>query len=207
MVILDIQSSPRGKTSASIAVTDAFLEAYKVQHRSVEIDTLNVWDEHLPDFDSCAIGAKYKGVAHAQMDAKETTIWKTIQSLTSRFQRAERIVLGVPMWNFAYPYKLKQLIDLASQRHLLFSFDKGVYGPLLYIPRALVVYTRGQTYAETSATPLSSFNYQSAYIEFWLRFVGVQEVISVVVENTWSDQEAESVARGKECVRDLVSDF
>jgi hypothetical protein len=23
------------------------------------------------------------------------------------------------MWNFAYPYKLKQLIDLAGQRHML----------------------------------------------------------------------------------------
>jgi FMN-dependent NADH-azoreductase len=30
-------------------------------------------------------------------------------------------VIGVPMWNFAYPYKLKQLIDLVAQRNLLFT--------------------------------------------------------------------------------------
>jgi FMN-dependent NADH-azoreductase len=39
------------------------------------------------------------------------------------------------MWNFAYPYKLKQLIDLSSQRNMLFTFDGKKYGPLLKTPR------------------------------------------------------------------------
>jgi FMN-dependent NADH-azoreductase len=43
---------------------------------------------------------------------------RSIQSLAARFQAADLIVLGVPMWNFAYPYKLKQLIDLVCQRNL-----------------------------------------------------------------------------------------
>ena len=58
-------------------------------------------------------------------------------------------MLGVPMWNFAFPYKLKQLIDLACQRNFLFTFMNGVFGPLLKTPRA-DVYTRGQTYSEGS---------------------------------------------------------
>ena len=40
------------------------------------------------------------------------------------------------MWNFAYPYKLKQLIDLSSQRNMLFTFDGENYGPLLKTPWA-----------------------------------------------------------------------
>jgi FMN-dependent NADH-azoreductase len=43
-------------------------------------------------------------------------------ALVARFKRADRIVLGVPMWNFAYPYKLKQLIDPVSQRNMLFTY-------------------------------------------------------------------------------------
>ncbi len=54
------------------------------------------------------------------------------------------------MWNFAYPYKLKQLIDLTSQRSMLFTYDGIEYGPLLKTPRAFVVYVRGGTYAEDS---------------------------------------------------------
>jgi FMN-dependent NADH-azoreductase len=97
MLVLNIQSSPRGAKSASIAVTNAFLDAYQVLHSDATIDTLNVWEENLPDFDSEAIGAKYKGVSHKPMDAAEAEIWERIQTLAKRFQRADRIVLGVPI--------------------------------------------------------------------------------------------------------------
>ena len=84
-------------------------------------------------------------------------------------------MLGVPMWNFAFPYKLKQLIDLACQRNFLFTFANGVFGPLLKTPRALVVYTRGQSYSEGSPTPPTRFDHQTAYINFWLHFIGVEK--------------------------------
>jgi len=136
-----------------IAVTNAFLDAYQALHSNATIDTLNVWEENLPDFDQEAIGAKYKGVNKEPMDEAETAVWDKIQELAVRFEQADRIVLGVPMWNFAYPYKLKQLIDLACQRNMLFTYDGTEYGPLLKTPRAFVVYARGGTYAEDSPTP------------------------------------------------------
>jgi FMN-dependent NADH-azoreductase len=207
MLLLNIQSSPRGTKSASIAVTNAFLDAYQALHSDAMIDTLNVWDENLPDFDSEAIGAKYKGVSHRPMDAAEAEIWERIQSLAKRFQRADRIVLGVPMWNFAIPYKLKQLIDLACQRNFLFTFANGVFGPLLKTPRALVVYTRGQTYSEDSPTPPTRFDHQTAYINFWLHFIGVQQVETVIVENTWSDNAEENIARGQNEARNHAASF
>jgi FMN-dependent NADH-azoreductase len=84
------------------------------------VDTLNVWHEQLPEFDHEAIGAKYKAVKHETMTA-ELTVWERIQSLIQRFQKAGRIVVGTPMWNFGLPYKLKQLIDLLAQRNYLFT--------------------------------------------------------------------------------------
>src|ERR1700739_3225068 len=182
MLLLNIQSSPRGAKSASIAVTNAFLDAYHALHSDVTIDTLNVWEEHLPDFDQEAIGAKYKGVNKEPMDQAETAVWDKIQELAVRFQQADRIVLGVPMWNFPYPYKLKQLIDLACQRHMLFTYDGTEYGPLLKTPRAFGGYARGGTDAEHPPTPGSRFNHQQRYFDFWLKFIGVKEVRTLVVE-------------------------
>jgi FMN-dependent NADH-azoreductase len=180
MRLLNIESSPRGLKSASIVISNAFIEAYrKVCPEEVLVDTLNVWDEKLPDFDQEAIGAKYKGVNMEPMDPAERAVWDKIQELAARFQRADRIVLGVPMWNFAYPYKLKQLIDLSSQRNMLFTFDGENYGPLLKTPRALVVYARGGIYREDSVTPASHFDHQKGYFDFWLNFVGVKEVRSL----------------------------
>jgi FMN-dependent NADH-azoreductase len=206
--LLNIVSSPRGPRSASIAIANAFLDAYRTASASIDVDTLNVWEEHLPDFDSRAIGAKYKGVSKEPMDSAELLIWNRIQSLAKRFQEADRIVLGVPMWNFAYPYKLKQLIDLVTQRNMLFTFDGETYGPLLKIPRALVIYVRGQ-YHERWAAGLRSpgFEYQENYIDFWLKFIGVDEVKTVNVEHTWDAKAQETIERGKAQAAAMACDF
>ncbi len=209
MRLLNIESSPRGPTSASIRVAKAFLEAYRLAVPAVLVDTLNVWEEKLPDFDREAIGAKYKGVNKEPMDQAESAVWNKIQELALRFQQADRIVLGVPMWNFAYPYKLKQLIDLVCQRRMLFTYDGNEYGPLLKTRRAFVVYARGGTYAEDSPTPASRFDHQQ-YIEFWLKFIGVAEVRTLVVEGTtWGGREKGEacIARGQEAARRLAADF
>lgn len=143
MHILNIQSSPRRARSASIAVAGALLEAYSRNRPEAFVDNLNVWEEKLPEFDEQSIGAKYKGINKEPMDEAEQKVWDRIQELVARFKRADRIVIGVPMWNFSFPYKLKQLIDLVAQRNMLFTYDGDKYGPLLRTPRALVILTRG----------------------------------------------------------------
>jgi FMN-dependent NADH-azoreductase len=210
MHLLYIQSSPRGRRSVSIAVADAFLRAYRQVSHELTVDTLNVWEENLPEFDQEAIGAKYKGINKEPMDPAEAAVWHKIQELAARFQRADRILLGVPMWNFAYPYKLKQLIDLVCQRNILFTYDGTEYGPLLKTPRAFVIYARGGTYAEDSPTPASLFDHQKGYIDFWLKFIGVKQVQTLVVEGTtWPGKEKreQSIARGLEEARRLAADF
>src|SRR5229473_1289384 len=208
--LLKIEASPRGSKSNSIALTDAFVTAYRDAVPSVTVDVMNVWDERLPEFDNAAIDAKYKGVAGSAMNEAETGVWNRIKELVARFKQADRIVLGVPMWNFAYPYKLKQLIDLACQRNMLFTYDGTEYGPLLKTPRALVIYARGGTYAEDSPTPASQCDHQKRYIDFWLKFIGVKKVHTLVVEGTtWGGKEKgeESIARGQEEAKKLAADF
>ena len=210
MHLLYIQSSPRGRRSVSTAVADAFLQAYRKVRRELTVDTLNVWEENLPEFDQEAIGAKYKGINQEPMDSSEAAVWDKIKELAARFQRADRILLAVPMWNFAYPYKLKQLIDLACQRNMLFTYDGTEYGPLLKTRRAFVVYARGGTYSEDSPTPASRFDHQKEYVDFWLKFIGVKEVQTLVVEGTtWPgrEQREASIADGLEEARKLAADF
>jgi FMN-dependent NADH-azoreductase len=208
MNVLHIQSSPRGDKSNSIALTNAFLSASRKVLPAINEDILNVWNENLPEFDTSSIGAKYKAINHQPMTDAETRTWNRILELIGRFQRASRIVLGLPMWNFSIPYKLKQLIDLTAQRNYLFTYDGKQYGPSLNIPKALVVYARGSVYRDDTPIP-PSFDHQSPYIDFWLRMIGVREVLSVVVDGVFQD-DAESAARvaaGKQSVERLVNGF
>jgi FMN-dependent NADH-azoreductase len=207
MRLLNIVSSPRGAQSASIAVANAFLDAYLKTSDSIEVDTLNVWEENLPEFDSQAIGAKYKGVSKENMDDAELSAWIRIQELVKRFHAADRIVVGVPMWNFGYPYKLKQLIDLVSQRNMLFSFNGDAYGPMLTIPRALVICVRGQSHDKGAGVISPGFKFQANYIEFWLKFIGVDEVKTLLVEHTWDPNAQETVEHGKTLAAAMAADF
>jgi FMN-dependent NADH-azoreductase len=66
------------------------------------------------------------------MTRQERATWEKIRELASRFQKADRIVLGIPMWKFSFPYRLKQLIDLACQRNMLFTFGKKIWTSVEY---------------------------------------------------------------------------
>src|SRR6202165_948883 len=84
--LLRIDASPRGSKSNSIALTDAFVTAYRDAVPSVTVDVMNVWDERLPEFDNAAIDAKYKGVAGSAMNEAEKAVWDRIQALGARFK-------------------------------------------------------------------------------------------------------------------------
>jgi FMN-dependent NADH-azoreductase len=209
MNVLHIQSSPRGENSNSIALTKAFIAASRKVLPAINEDVLNIWNENLPEFDAASIGAKYKAIKHEPMTEAESQTWNRILELIGRFQRADRIVLGLPMWNFSIPYKLKQLIDLTAQRNYLFTYDGKEYCPSLNIAKALVVYTRGSEYREGTPIP-PSFDHQAPYIDFWLRMIGVREIQSVVVDNAWNNSDAESaasMAAAKQSVERIAGGF
>ena len=209
MKLLEIQSSPRGESSDSISLTQSFIQACKSDAGSMVVDTLNVWNESLPEFDYEAIGAKYKAVKHETMTEAESNVWERIQLLIQRFQNADRIVLGTPMWNFGLPYKLKQLIDLVAQRNYLFSYDGKQYGPFLNVEKAVAIYTRGSRFLAGTPIP-PSFDYQAPYLDFWLRLIGVRDLRSVIVDNAWNrDRQGSevSLANGKATLERLVQWF
>jgi FMN-dependent NADH-azoreductase len=208
MRILNITTSPRKEKSASTAIVNAFISEYRERVGDVVVDTLDIWEEQLPEFDAEAINAKYKGVSGEPMTPVETATWEKIRELASRFQRADRLVLGVPMWNFSFPYKFKQLIDLSCQRNMLFTFDGDFYGPSLSIDKAFVVYVRGQSNeADFKTVSQPGFKYLSGYVDFWLQFIGVRSVVSLTVEHTWDGRAVDMIEAGKRQAVELARQF
>jgi FMN-dependent NADH-azoreductase len=208
MRILYITTSPRREKSASTAIANAFLSEYRERVGDVVVDTLDIWQEQLPEFDAEAINTKYKGVSGEPMTPAEAATWEKIRELASRFQRADRIVLSVPMWNFSFPYKFKQLIDLSCQRNMLFTFDGDSYGPSLNIDKALVVYVRGQSdEAGFKTVSQPGFKYLSGYVDFWLKFIGVRSVVSLTVEHTWDGRAVDMIEAGKRQAAELARQF
>ena len=193
--LLHIESSPRKTRSASLDVAHAYIDAYRAAHPDHPIDVLDLWSIELPEFDDVALDAKYAEMSNTPLNEAQQKAWAGIRHLAQRLHDADTLLFSVPLWNFSIPYKLKHFIDVVSQGGILFSVDKQGITGLLKNKKAVVMYARGLDFSMNSNTPAHSFDFQRPYLEAWLRFIGITDVESVVVEKTLFGPEVDHAAR------------
>ena len=178
--LLYIKSSPRGERSKSLAVANAFVEAYKQSHPGGEVVVKDLFTTELPILDGLTIQGKYNIIHGKEFTPEEEAAWGKVVEVIEEFKSFDKFVFAVPMWNWNIPYPLKQYIDVLTQPALTFGFDEnGLVG--LVDGKALIVYARGSEYPEGS--DMAKINFQSPYLEFILGGVmGMEIVQSLAVE-------------------------
>ena len=197
--ILYIEASPRKQRSASIEVAQSALAAWRDSDAGTTVDTLDLWSTALPEFDGPALDAKYAGLSGVPLTAEQSSAWSQIRALAARFVAADVLVLAAPLWNFSIPYKLKHLIDVVTQKDVLFTLDERGIGGLLKGRKALVICARGLDYSPSALTPAAIYDFQKPYIEIWLRFIGIETIATVVIEKTLAGAEIDRGARHAAC--------
>jgi FMN-dependent NADH-azoreductase len=193
--LLYVETSPRKTRSASTEVAGAFIDEVRRMHPQCRLTTLNPWTMDLPELSQDMLDAKYAGINGVPLTAAQQTAWDEVRRIAAPFHTADHIVLAVPLWNFGIPYKLKQLIDVVSHKDVLFRFDASGLSGMLQTRMATVVCARGLDYPLGNDGSAHKFDFQLPYIETWLRFIGVREVRSVIVEKTLMGPEVDSDAR------------
>ena len=88
---------------------------------------------------------------------------KLLEAEKELTRRSDELALAVPLWNFSIPYKLKNLIDVISQRGHAVWFDERGFGGLLHGRKALLICARGLDYAPSAATPARTYDFQKPY--------------------------------------------
>ena len=190
--LLYVESSPRKQRSASIEVAHAYIDAWKAKHPGGTVDTLDVWATPMPEFDGDAMEAKYAGLAGQALTPSQQAAWDGIRKIADRFHKADVIVMGVPMWNFGIPYKLKHLIDAVSQKDVLFTFDERGLNGLLGGRRIVIVAARG---VGLDDFPRAQFDYQESYMTAWAKMVGITDIHIVPVEKLLYGPDADAASR------------
>ena len=177
-----IESSPRADRSQSIAVANAFLDAYHAAHPADSIDRLNLWEEPLPRFDGDMLNAKYAIMRGQSPSAAEKVAWAEVERLFQRFNAADKYLFSLPMWNFGIPYILKHYIDVITQPGLAWSFapDTGYKG--LITGTVCTIYASGGAYHAGSGA--EAFDLQRPSLENWLGFIGLTDVRRITVAGT-----------------------
>jgi FMN-dependent NADH-azoreductase len=181
--LLYIKASPRGKRSKSLAVADAFVEAYKVNHSEDEVEIIDVFKAAIIRFDGLAVQAKYT-ILHGKSHTKrEAQAWKKVEAVIEHFKSADKYVLATAMWNFGIPYRLKQYIDILVQPGYTFSYSPASgYQGLVKAKPLMAIYARGGEYK--TGTGGEAFDMQKKYIELIFGFMGFENIKSIVIEPT-----------------------
>ncbi|MGI5203213.1 FMN-dependent NADH-azoreductase [Spirillospora sp. CA-108201] len=172
--LLHISASPRGAASESLAMAEAFLDAYR-EARGDTVDHLDLWEAGLPAFGPAGAGAKMTVLAGNDPSGEEAAAWRAAREVFERYDSYDRYLFSVPMWNSSVPYILKQFIDVVSQPGWVFRFDpeKGYRG-LLEGKKAAVVYTSA-VYGE-GRPPAFGRDHQAPFLEGWLRWTGITDI-------------------------------
>ena len=193
--LLYIKASPRGPRSHSIAVADAFLEAYQEKNTGDLVATKNLFEESLPAFDGPLLQAKYNVIRGLTHDQEQIRAWQGVERFVDELKHCSKLVLAVPMWNYTVPYRLKQYIDLIVQPGISFVADAtGVRG-LIEDKPVFIAYASGGQYP--TGTAASALDFQRPYLEAILRLIGLKNICSVRVEGTLAREETVSERRNK----------
>lgn len=203
--VLYIKASPRTGRSHATALAEAFLAAYREQHPEDKIVELDLFHTDLPELDSVTIQGRYDIIHGREYTPEERTAWTRVEKLIERFKSADKYVFAVPMWNFSLPYKLKHFIDVVTQPGYTFAAGAKGYEGLLKDRKAFVAYASGGVYAP--GTPGESINFQTPYMDFWLSFVGITDVVSAAASGLLGPNRNASEEKALARARELATEF
>jgi len=200
--LLHISASPRGTESESLAIAATFLDAYREAHPGDTVDHHDLWDGTLPEFGPAGAGAKMTVFGGASPAGAQERAWEAARAVFERFDSYDRYLFSVPMWNAGVPYILKQFIDVISQPGWVFGFDpeKG-YSGLLEGKKAAVIYTSA-VYGDGRGPAFGS-DFQRTYFDDWLRWAGIDDIVSIQFRPNLATADAET---GRRAAHDAARD-
>ncbi len=149
------------------------------QHLATENDLpLNERDvaAGLPFINEDWVNANFTDTAD-RSEAQQQTLALS-DSLVSELQKAQQLVIGVPVYNFSIPATLKAWIDLVARARETFRYTENGPEGLLKTKRAYLV-------AASGGVPIGSdWDYATRYMQQVLGFLGINDVI-VINANDW----------------------
>jgi FMN-dependent NADH-azoreductase len=184
--LLHVSASPGGEDSRSLALADAFLDAWRQAHPADTHETADVWNLELPEFDASMIAAKFAVLRAQNATAGQQAQWDRAVRVSRQFNRADVYVFSLPMWNYGLPYRLKHYIDIVTLpgQNWRWSRDEG-YQPLLSGKRAFLMYSSAGDFSEGAMPQYQDL--QKPYMRQWLRFLGIEAAGEVALAPTLTD--------------------
>lgn len=173
--ILHLDASPRGERSISRALTKQFVDLWKQIYPNHTVTYRDLGRFPVPPIDEAWIAAAFS--APDQLTPSLEAALTISDELIDELVAANFYILGVPMYNYSVPASFKAYIDQIVRVRRTFIVGTDGYEGLLKDKKALVITTRGGSYA---GEPL---DFQEPYLRAVFDFIGITDITFIHAEN------------------------
>ena len=195
--ILQVNSSIYAGDGQSSRLADTFVAAVRRRYPDSQLTVRDLASEPVPHLDAERFAAFLS--KPEERDVEQQAIVDYSDTLIAELERADVVVIGLPMYNFGVPSQLKAWIDHVARAGVTFKYtDQGPVG-LLRDKKAYVLATRGGKYAGTPADT------QTAYVRDFLEFIGITDVEFVYAEGLAMGEsiKAQALSSANRSIREL----
>lgn len=198
MKLLHLDSSPRGERSISRTLTQQFVSLWKQMHPDVPVIYRDLGRYPVPAIDEAWIAAAF--CPPAQLTPELQSALMISDELIAELLAANLYIFGIPMYNYSVPASFKAYIDQIVRVRRTFVVSADGYEGLLKDKKALVITTRGGSYA---GEPL---DFQEPYLRAVFGFIGVTDVTFIHAENLaiGSEERQLAIATAHEAIQQVV---
>ena len=150
----------------------------------------------LPQITEAWVGANFTP-ADQRDDLQRDTLALS-DALIDELQRADTVVIGLPVYNFGVPAALKAWIDLVARAGVTFRYTADGPEGLLKGKRAILA-------VATGGTPVGSdIDFATGYMRHVLGFFGITEVEIIAADRVMAQGE-EAVAEARQEIERLAA--
>lgn len=174
MNILQINGSARLNGSNSTRVADAITARLTARHPDATVELRDLARDPHPLLDEAALGALFTPAEQRTPEQRARVALD--DALIAQLQRADVIVLGVPMYNFGISVQTKSWIDAIARAGQTFRYTANGPEGLVTGKKVYVGLARGGVYRDT---PHDS---QVPYLKGVLALLGMTDVEFIYAE-------------------------
>ena len=175
--ILKVTSSARGEASNSTKLVNDIVAKLIERHPGSEVIERNLVSQKYPHLEESHLAAFYAPPENDTEETKQAVLHSN--EAIAELERADILVIGVPIYNFNIPSALKAWIDHIVRAQKTFSYAGGRPEGLMKGKKVYLGIASGGVYSEG---PLKTIDYAEPYLKTVLGFIGISDVTVFRVE-------------------------
>ena len=186
-----IANSKTEEQSSSRTVSRRLVNAILQKVPDVELEELNLYEEHIPQLKGCYFESRSAIVssqARMKLTAEEQQEVAKIEHLCDQFKASTIYVLAAPMWSLSFPAPVKEYLDCIIQSGKTISFENNKPYGLMDDKHRIFIYVQssGGNIPWILKPALSK---GLNYVHEIIKFIGISTFDELLVDGTGTTEE------------------